>query len=79
MTDYRSKLITARQAVDMVQSNDYIVTGLGPSFADSFFSQLHTAADRLRDVTISTCLPMRDHPCFSDPAYAKSFLHDAWF
>ena len=79
MTDYKSKLISVQQAIDMVQSNDYIVTGLGPSFADSFFAQLHTAADRLRDVTISTCLPMNDHPCFSDPACAKSFLHDAWF
>ena len=79
MIDYKEKLITVQQAVGMVQSEDYIVTGLGASCADAFFNQLHTAADRLRDVTISTCLPMRDYPCFNDPKYKQSFLHDAWF
>ena len=77
--DYTEKLITVQQAVDMVKSNDYIVTGLGCSTADTFFNHLHTAADRLRDVLISTCLPMRDYPCFNDAAYVKSFLHDSWF
>ena len=77
--DYTDKLITAQQAVDMVKSGDYIVTGLGCSTADAFFSRLHTAADRLSDVVISTCLPMRDYPCFNDPAYKMSFLHDSWF
>ncbi len=76
---YKEKLITVQQAVDMVKSNDYIVTGLGSSTADAFFSHLHTAADRLQDVLISTCLPMKDYPCFNDPAYKNSFLHDSWF
>jgi acyl-CoA hydrolase len=77
--DYTQKIITAQQAVDMVRSGDYIVTGLGPSTAHDFFSVLHTAAGRLRDVVVSTCLPMRDYPCFNDPQYAGSFLHDSWF
>ncbi len=77
--DFKEKLITAQQAVDMVQSGDYIVTGLGASTAHSFFSLLHTAADRLKDVVISTCLPMRDYPCFNDPQYTGSFFHDSWF
>ena len=77
--DYKDKLITVQQAVDLVKSGDYIVTGLGCSTAHAFFSALHTAADRLRDVLISTCLPMRDYPCFNDPAYGESFLHDSWF
>jgi len=77
--DYQHKLISVQQAVDMVKSNDYIVTGLGCSTADAFFNHLHTAANRLRDVLISTCLPMRDYPCFNDPAYRESFLHDSWF
>ncbi|HSK68859.1 MAG TPA: acetyl-CoA hydrolase/transferase C-terminal domain-containing protein [Candidatus Limnocylindria bacterium] len=77
--DYREKIITAQQAVDMVQSGDYIVTGLAASTAHEFLSILHTAADRLRDVVISTCLPMRDYPCFNDPQYAGSFFHDSWF
>ena len=77
--EYKDKLISAQQAIDMVESNDYIVTGLGPSTADAFFSVLHLAADQLRDVVVSTCLPFKDYPCFNDPAYAKSFLHDCWF
>ena len=77
--DYKDKLITVQQAVDLVRSNDYIVTGLGCSTANDFFSHLHTAADRLQNVTISTCLPMGDYPCFNDPAYKASFKHDSWF
>jgi len=77
--DYKDKVISVQQAVDLVQSHDYIVTGLGASTAHAFFSHLHTAADRLRHVTISTCLPMADYPCFNDPAYRDSFLHDSWF
>ncbi len=77
--NYQDKLISVQQAVDLVKSNDYIVTGLGCSTAHAFFSHLHTAADRLRDVVISTCLPMKDYPCFNDPAYKDSFLHDSWF
>ncbi|MHC1786541.1 MAG: acetyl-CoA hydrolase/transferase family protein [Christensenellales bacterium] len=77
--DYKDKLITVQQAVDMVKSNDYIVTGLGCSTAQAFFGHLHTAADRLENVIISTCLPMGDFLCFNDPTYRKSFLHDSWF
>ena len=77
--NYKEKLITAQQAVDMVKSGDYIVTGLGCSTADAFFNHLHLAADRLKDVVISTCLPMKDYPCFSDPQYKDSFFHDSWF
>jgi len=77
--DYKDKLITVQQAVDLVQSHDYIVTGLGASTAHAFFSHLHTAAGRLQHVLISTCLPMADYLCFNDPAYKDSFLHDSWF
>ena len=77
--NYNDKVISVRQAVDLVQSGDYIVTGLGCSTANDFFSHLHLAADRLENVTISTCLPMGDYPCFNDPAYKNSFKHDSWF
>lgn len=77
--NYKDKVITVQQAVNLVRSGDYIVTGLGCSTANDFFSQLHTAADRLENVTISTCLPMGDYPCFNDPAYKNSFKHDSWF
>ena len=77
--NYKDKLISVQQAVDLVQPGDYIVTGLGCSTADAFFNHLHTAADRLHDVTISTCLPLGDYPCFNDPKYSKTFFHDSWF
>ncbi len=77
--DYNSKLITPQQAVDMVQSGDYIVTGLGASAAHAFLSVLHTAAHRLKDVVITTCLTLQDYPCFNDPQYSGSFQQDSWF
>ncbi len=77
--DYKSKVISVQEAIDKVKSGDYIVTGLGCSTANAFFSQLHTAADRLENVLISTCLTMREYPCLDDPKYAHVFEHDSWF
>lgn len=77
--DYKNKVISVDEAIQMVKSNDYIVTGLGAAAGDSFLNELHRVADRVEDVIISTCLPMKDYPCLMDPAYKHSFIHEGWF
>ena len=56
--DYSSKIISVEQALNLVKSGDIIVTGLGCSEAGAFMGQLHTIADRVKDVTITNCNPM---------------------
>lgn len=77
--DYHEKLITVTEAISKVKSGDYIVTGLGPAGAVLFQSHLHEVADRVKDVIISTCLPMYEYPCLNDPQYRHSFIHEGWF
>ena len=76
--DYTSKFISLEQALSMVKSNDYIVTGLGAAEAGAFMGALHTIAPRVRNVTLTDCLPL--HPAeFRGARYRDSFRVDSWF
>jgi len=76
--DYKTKLIGIDQALGLVKSGDVIVTGLGAAEAGLFMGQLHTIADRVKNVTITNCLPT--HPSLVyDEKYADSFFVDGWF
>lgn len=76
--DYSSKIISVEKALSMVKSNDHIVTGLGAAEAGDFMGQLHTIADRVRNVNITNCLPT--HPSrIYEPQFAESFNVDGWF
>ncbi|MBN2878459.1 MAG: acetyl-CoA hydrolase/transferase family protein [Clostridia bacterium] len=77
--DYSSKLITLKQALDLVKPNDYIVTGMCIAEAKDFMSQLHTIADRAVDVRVSNCIPMADHEFFANPEYRSKFMVETWF
>lgn len=70
--------ITATEAVQLVESDYHIVTGLGCSEGRAFLEQLHTVSDRVNNVTISNCLPMTDFQ-FMEIEYADSFNIDGWF
>ena len=76
--DYSTKIITVEQALEMVNSGDVIVTGLGAAEAGAFMGQLHTIADRVRDVMITNCLPMHPSQIYA-PEYKDSFLVEGWF
>ncbi|MDF2698674.1 MAG: ach1 [Haloplasmataceae bacterium] len=77
--DYKNKLITVEQALSMVKSDDVIVTGLGAAEARLFMSKLHTIANRVKNVTTTTCLPILNAEYFMNPAYKDSFKLTGWF
>ncbi len=79
MENYQNKIITVEKALELVKSNDQIVTGLGSAEGRLFMSQLHTIADRVKNVTVNNCLPMGVYEFFANPAYADSFNVDGWF
>lgn len=76
---YRRKLITVEQALDMIKSHDHIVSALAAAEPKALLSQLHTRADQLEGVIISTCLPMGEYEYFMNPQYKESFLMEGWF
>ena len=79
MIPYGDKLIDIDTALSKVKSGDTIVVGLAAAEPRVFLSALHTAADRVRGVTVTTCLPLLDAPYFSDANYKQSFTMAGWF
>lgn len=75
---YEDKYISVEQALSMVKSNDVIVTGLGAAEAGLFMGSLHTIADRVRNVTVTNCLPTHPSEIYK-PEYVESFNVDGWF
>ena len=74
-----AKFITTQQALELVQSGDYIVTGLGAAEGKEFLSNLHTIADRVQNVMVSNCLPLGSYEFITNPAYKDSFRTESWF
>ena len=74
-----AKYITIPEALALVQSGDYIVTGLGAAEGRAFMTDLHTIADRVKDVTVSNCLPMAAYEFMVNGAYKDSFTIESWF
>ena len=72
-------IITVKQALALVKSNDYIVTGLGACEAREFLLQLHTIAENVKDVVVSNCLPLTDYEFFASEQYKESFSVEGWF
>lgn len=75
---YEDKIISVTKALDMVRSNDVIVTGLGAAEGHLFMNNLHTIADRVQNVTITNCLPTSNGE-FLKPEYRNSFNINGWF
>ncbi|MDP3487334.1 MAG: 4-hydroxybutyrate--acetyl-CoA CoA transferase, partial [Bacillota bacterium] len=77
--DYKSKIITVGQALALVKPNDVIISGLASAEPRAFLSELHTIAERVSNVTVTTCLPMIDAEYFLNPEYRESFNMAGWF
>ena len=79
MFDYRSKLISVDQALDLVADGDNITVGLGANEPPAFLGSLHHIADRVNDVTITNCLPTAPGEYLSEENIRKAFRIDCWF
>lgn len=77
--NYRNKVISIDEALDKIQSGDHIVSGLASAEAKEILSQLHAIEHRVKDVTVSTCLPMVLAEYYNNAAYKESFRMDGWF
>ncbi len=74
-----AKYVSINEALALVKSGDYIVTGLGAAEGREFMTNLHTIADRVKNVTVSNCLPMGAYEFIANPAYKDAFTIESWF
>ncbi|VEU82714.1 acetyl-CoA hydrolase/transferase family protein [Acholeplasma hippikon] len=74
-----TKYITAREAVEIVKSDDHIVIGMMGSEPQAFMNELHHVAHKVKNVTMSSCLPILEAECFMNPEYKESFNVAGWF
>ncbi|NCC78785.1 MAG: acetyl-CoA hydrolase/transferase family protein [Clostridia bacterium] len=75
---YKDKVITLEQALNMIKPDMNVVTGLGAGEAQLIMNNIHTIADRVKNVTITNCLSMA-HGDFLSEEYVDSFNIDGWF
>jgi len=74
-----AKNVTINEALAVVKNGDYIVTGLGAAEGKEFMTNLHTIADRVKDITVSNCLPMSPYEFMVNPDYKEVFTVESWF
>ncbi|MCL2364795.1 MAG: 4-hydroxybutyrate--acetyl-CoA CoA transferase [Defluviitaleaceae bacterium] len=72
------KKITLQAALELVRDGCNIVTGLGAAEARAFMEQVHTLAGRVKDISITNCLPMGAHE-YLKREYADTFRVNGWF
>lgn len=76
---YKSKLITIPEAVSKVQSNQIVGTSIIGSEPPGLLAELGNHKDRLENVDVYVCLPMRDHAYMTDESMAGHFNVNSWF
>lgn len=74
----KNKMITVEKALSLVEDNFSIVTGMAACEGKLFMDNLHTIADKIKNVTVTNCLPMGNGE-FLKEEYKTSFNIDGWF
>ena len=79
MTNYKEKIITVQEALALVKSDSCIVTSVAAAEPQAFLGELHTIAERVRNVNVNICLSLRSYPFLESAEYEKSFDVVSWF
>ncbi len=76
---YKYKLISIPEAVSMVQSHQTIGVAMAASEPPGLLAELGKHRDRLEDVTVWVCLPLRVYDFISKPEMTGHFYVENWF
>lgn len=80
MYDYSSKVLTVDQVLDRIRSGDVITVGMAASEPYEVLMNIHKIADRVKDVTITNCLPTVPGEYLENfEKYKHAFKIDSWF
>ena len=77
--EYKKKLISPEDAIKLVKSDTDIISGLAAAEGRLFLQQLYKAKDRVKNVSVLTCLPMLDYDFYTKPDAVGHFYHEGWF
>lgn len=76
---YCKKLVSIPEAVSLVKSRQTVATGIAASEAVGLLSELGNHKDRLEDVHVWVCLPLRQYDYAFQPEMAGHFFVENWF
>jgi len=76
---YKQKLLAIPDAVSLVQSGQTIVAAMAASEPPGLLGELGRHKDRLEDVTVCVCLPLRLYDFVLRPEMAGHFFVENWF
>ncbi|MGQ9839583.1 MAG: hypothetical protein ACUVR4_03465 [Anaerolineae bacterium] len=76
---YEHKLISIPEAVSLVQSHQTIATAMAAAEPVGLLTELGRHRDRLEDVTVWVCLPLRLYDFILKPEMAGHFFVENWF
>ena len=73
------KFIKIKDALSLIKDGDNIVTGMAAMEAKAILGELHTIADKVKNVMVTTCLSMTGQEYYMNKDYKKSFSVEGWF
>jgi len=76
---YKEKLISIPDAVGLLQSGQTLAAAMCASEPVGLLSELENHAERLQDVHLFLCLPMRKYGFYTKPEMAGHFFLENWF
>ncbi len=74
-----TKTVQIQDILNLVKDNHEIVVGMAGSEPQVFMTHLHEIADRVKNVTVTNCLPFANGEFYLNEKYKKSFFLDTWF
>ncbi len=74
-----SKYVQIKEIIDLIKSDMHIVVGSAAAEPREFMVNLSKAGDRVKNVTVSNCLPVVDADFYIDEKYRDTFFLDGWF
>ncbi|MBR3244064.1 MAG: 4-hydroxybutyrate--acetyl-CoA CoA transferase [Parasporobacterium sp.] len=77
---YNSRLMSAEQALELICDGDHIFSAQATAEPIELMSHLqHLKETGVKNCRLTTCLPLRDYPCFHDQEMKNVLEHHAWF
>jgi len=74
-----AKTVTIDKIYDLVKSDSEIVVGMAANEPQVFIENLHTIGDKVKNVTVTNCLPITNADFFTNGELKDSFNVDSWF
>lgn len=77
---YEEKKMSAEEALNLIQSNDYIFSAQAAGEPQAILSHLqHLKETGVQNCILNTCLPLQNYEVFHDPEMKGILQHNGWF